>query len=207
MPELPFTSRALMASLRLHRQSRSGTPRSFACVHHGVQLGLSEDCRVTLDGPLNLGLTWPGNGRFPSSLFLGPQAHLWVRGSFAIYTGASISVNAGATLELGSGYINNGCNIACFERITIGHDVAIAEEVVLRDSDNHALLRPDYVSTAPITIGNHVWIGMRAMILKGVTIGDGAVVAAGAVVTRDVPARALVGGVPARVLRGDVEWA
>jgi acetyltransferase-like isoleucine patch superfamily enzyme len=55
--------------------------------------------------------------------------------------------------------------------------------------------------------GNHVWIGMRAMILKGVTIGDGAVVAAGAVVTRDVPARALVGGVPARVLRNDVEWA
>ena len=56
-------------------------------------------------------------------------------------------------------------------------------------------------SDKPITIGNGVWIGMRCLILDGVTIGDGAIVAAGAVVTKDVPPFAVVGGVPAKVLK------
>jgi acetyltransferase-like isoleucine patch superfamily enzyme len=57
-----------------------------------------------------------------------------------------------------------------------------------------------------VTVGDKVWIGARVTVLKGVTIGDGAVVAAGALVTDDVPPRALVGGVPARVLRENVTW-
>lgn len=61
-------------------------------------------------------------------------------------------------------------------------------------------------SSAPITICDNVWIGTGAMILKGVTIGEGAVVAAGAIVTKDVPQRCLVGGVPAKVIRENVEW-
>lgn len=60
--------------------------------------------------------------------------------------------------------------------------------------------------TKPVCIGNHVWIGQRAMILKGVSIGDGAIIAAGAVVTRDVPAGCLAAGVPAKVIRKNVEW-
>jgi acetyltransferase-like isoleucine patch superfamily enzyme len=60
--------------------------------------------------------------------------------------------------------------------------------------------------SAPVHIGSHVWIGARALILKGVRIGDGAVVAAGSVVTRDVPSRALVAGNPAQVIREDVSW-
>ena len=58
----------------------------------------------------------------------------------------------------------------------------------------------------PITIGKHVWIGQNAMILKGVNIGDGAVIAAGAVVTKDVPAGCLAAGVPAKVIKKDVIW-
>lgn len=60
--------------------------------------------------------------------------------------------------------------------------------------------------SAPIHIGNHVWIGARATILKGVTIGDGAVVAAGAVVNKDVPPNTLVGGVPARIIKENISW-
>ena len=61
-------------------------------------------------------------------------------------------------------------------------------------------------SAAPVVIGDRVWVGTRAVILKGVSIGDGAVVAAGAVVTSDVPAGAVVGGVPARVIGRADSW-
>ena len=90
------------------------------------------------------------------------------------------------------------------DQITIGDLCVFGEQVIIRDDDGHTL--DDTPRTAPITIGNNVWVGARAMILKGVTIGDGAVVAAGSVVTKDVPGGTLVGGVPARVIRKDVTW-
>lgn len=58
----------------------------------------------------------------------------------------------------------------------------------------------------PVEIGNNVWIGVGTTILKGVTIGDGAIIAAGSVVTKDIPARCLAAGVPAKVIKTDVEW-
>ena len=60
--------------------------------------------------------------------------------------------------------------------------------------------------TAPVSIGNHVWIGAEAIILKGVTIGDGAVIGAGSVVTRDVESCAIVVGNPARVIKRNIRW-
>ena len=76
------------------------------------------------------------------------------------------------------------------------------------DDDFHAITvdgveRP---SVAPVRIGDRVWVGTRAVVLKGVTIGDGAVVAAGAVVTSDVPAGTVVAGVPARVVGRADSW-
>ncbi len=60
--------------------------------------------------------------------------------------------------------------------------------------------------TKLVRIGNHVWIGMNVLILKGVTINDGAIIAAGSVVTRDVPANCLAAGVPAYVIKENVTW-
>ena len=60
--------------------------------------------------------------------------------------------------------------------------------------------------SAAIAIGNHVWIGCKSTILKGVTIGDGSVIAAGSLVNRNVPAHVLVGGVPAKILKENVDW-
>lgn len=125
---------------------------------------------------------------------------------FWVYAGSTVTVQDGATLTLGTGYVNCKCNIQCFDSITIGEDVCISEGVTIRDSDNHYIFRDGYKMSAPIYIGNHVWIGINATVLKGVTIGDGAVVAAGAVVTRDVPANTLVGGVPAKIIRKNVIW-
>jgi acetyltransferase-like isoleucine patch superfamily enzyme len=124
----------------------------------------------------------------------------------SLYTGCRLNVNPGASLTLGSGYINCGTSIDCFKEIKIGHDVAISQDCCLRDSDNHEIEGGDPASAA-ITIGNHVWLGLKVTVLKGVTIGDGAVVAANSLVNKDVPARTLVGGIPARVLKENISWS
>jgi len=134
------------------------------------------------------------------------HGNLTVDGDFSIYTGLHVSINTGATLRLGSGYINNNVTIDCFEAITIGHDVAIAKGVTIRDSDGHHI-NQNLDTSSPISIGDHVWIGTNSIILKGVHIGDGAVVAAGSVVSKNVPENALVGGVPARIIKHHVSWS
>lgn len=121
-----------------------------------------------------------------------------------IYDGSKIVARNNANLQLGSGYINSSCEIRAFNSITIGENVAIAKEVIIRDSDLHKI--SNSIMTAPIVIGNHVWIGARAMILKGVTIGDGSVVAAGAIVTKNVPSNCVVAGVPAKVVKENLTW-
>ncbi len=145
------------------------------------------------------------------SLYMAEGAALEVD-AFDVYAGSRINVNTGAKLSLGSGYMNHECVIDCFDSISIGHHVVISERVVLRDSDNHVIkdekgLELDKpVVTAPIVIGDHVWIGMNVIVLKGVTIGEGAIVAAGSVVNKDVPPHCLVAGVPAKVVKTCVSW-
>lgn len=114
-------------------------------------------------------------------------------------------IDEAATLEIGDRtYLNRRTEIIARREVVIGADCAISWDVMITDSDEH--WREGVEMVQPVRIGNHVWIGARAMVLKGVTIGDGAIVAAGAVVTKDVPSGALVGGVPARLIREGEEW-
>jgi len=174
-------------------------------VYRGTSLRV--DGTLDVRGRLQLGNQWPGSHEFHrGSLLVSHGGRVEVTGVFDVHTGSRVVVDPGATLRLGSGYINADSRIFCFDSIAIGDDVAIAEEVVLRDSDNHEVLGGVAPSTAPIVIGDHVWIGMRATVLKGVTIGDGAIVAAGAVVNRDVPPCTMVAGVPAKIRKTAVVW-
>lgn len=99
-------------------------------------------------------------------------------------------------------FINSGCHFQDQGGIQIGDGALIGHNVVLA-TINHDLNPEENRKNhyAPITIGAHVWIGSNVTILPGVTLGDWAVVAAGAVVTQDVPPRTVVGGVPAKVLK------
>jgi acetyltransferase-like isoleucine patch superfamily enzyme len=114
-------------------------------------------------------------------------------------------------------YIGGGTVIDCIKSISIGDDVLISYECILSDSDNHSVRysirkkdladwkqrKHDWTTTnsKPIHISTGVWIGVRAIILKGVTIGEGSVVGAGSVVTKDVPPWTIVAGNPARIIR------
>jgi acetyltransferase-like isoleucine patch superfamily enzyme len=177
--------------------------RRRLCVWRGVSARLEGTVVVAEGGFLSLGEQWP---RRPGSFCVNPGGRVEVSGPFFIFAGPTVSVEPNAVLRLGSGYINNDSEIACYSSIAIGDGVAIGPRVSIRDSDNHRVIGSPQPPTAPIVIGDHVWIGMGATILKGVTIGDGAIVAAGAVVTRDVPPHALVAGVPGRVIREGVSW-
>lgn len=97
--------------------------------------------------------------------------------------------------------MNDGVNIYADCEITIDDGAALADNVVIQDSDFHPIAPGVPIRRAPVHIGRNAWLGRNSIVMPGVTIGAHAVVAAGAVVTRDVPPHTVVAGVPARVLR------
>lgn len=137
-----------------------------------------------------------------------PGATLRCEGVVSLQRGVRIVVDGG-TLSIGHGTnVNGSARLLVRSGMRIGAHCTLSWDCQLLDNDFHTMTiegteRP---STAPITIGDRVWIGTAALILKGVTIGDGAVVAAGAIVSRDVPAHAIVAGVPAKVIGSCDSW-
>lgn len=110
-------------------------------------------------------------------------------------------VSIGAKTVLGQ-----ECTISAYQHISIGRECVIADRVMMIDFD-HGMVEVDRpirlqgIYKRDVRVGNNVWIGYGACILRGVTVGDNAVIGTNAVVTQDVPANAVVGGVPARVIR------
>ena len=109
----------------------------------------------------------------------------------------------GAQLSVGDGtYINYGVSISAHDRVSIGARCQIGNYTIIMDNDYHDM--KDHTApgeSAPISIEDHVWLGARVTVLKGVRIGHNSVVGAGAVVTRDIPPNTFAAGVPARVVR------
>jgi acetyltransferase-like isoleucine patch superfamily enzyme len=110
-------------------------------------------------------------------------------------------VSIGAKTVLGQ-----ECTISAYQHVSIGRECVIADRVMLIDFDHGMVeverpIRLQGIYKRDVNVGNNVWIGYGACILRGVTVGDNAVIGTNAVVTANVPANAVVGGVPARVIR------
>jgi acetyltransferase-like isoleucine patch superfamily enzyme len=142
-----------------------------------------------------------GNGR----IILGDAVRLSGKSSISF----GRVVREQPTLQIGNGtFIGHGCGFNIGERIQIGNNCLIATNVLIYDLDGHPLdavrrrnhepTPPDQIE--PVLIGDDVWIGSGAMILKGVKIGDRAIIAARSVVTKDVAMDAIVAGNPAKVI-------
>lgn len=126
-------------------------------------------------------------------------------GNINTQDGVCIYVWSNSNLTIGDRvFFNRNTYLWCAKSITIGSDTIVAPDVIIRDSDGHFLDGRD--KHAPVIIGNHVWIGSRAIILKGVTIGDNAVIGANSVVTHDIPANCLAAGNPAKIIRENIKW-
>lgn len=113
-----------------------------------------------------------------------------------------LAVKQGGYLIIGNNCRINGATIAVTQRVEVGNNCRLAPFCHIMDGDFHDLQdRQEEGKSAPVIIEDGAWLGTRTMVLKGVRVGQGAVVASGAVVTKDVAPYTMVGGVPARFIK------
>jgi len=177
---------------------------------------IHKSAKIDLDIPFLFG-TAPVKGmKLPTCLRMAPNTTLKVHngpmtrygtGRYRMCYGAYIEIINGGKLTIGQGAANVGLTIMCAKEVTIGNGVRIGRNVSIRDFNGaHVIISDTYVNHAPVKIEDHVWLCTGCTIMPGVTIGEGSVVAANAVVTRSVPPHSLVAGVPAKVIKSDIEW-
>ena len=218
--------RVAVRSIRAARELGLHNPLSLpVVVDPRAAIKVDKGARVELGGRLYLGVwatnrkhhsperaTRTGIGPPPSqrtTLYLRREGRLITEDWALMGPGTQIVIGPEAELRVGAkSYLSGNSQILASERVSIGSGCALAWDVTVMDSDSHSLSvggeqRPQ---SGPVEIGNHVWIGAGVMILKGAKIGDGAVVAAGSLVTGEIPPKCLAAGRPAGVLKEDVDW-
>lgn len=179
-------------------------PKARFCKTYSDKVFASENSVIELAERLYLGKNRISRSQ-KSYLRMDKGSKLIVNGAFSFMYGADVILFENAELILGNNsFINSYCKVRCGNKIAIGDDCAISHDFTIMDSNFHELNGERY--SKPTIIKNHVWVGTRVTILPGVTVGEGAVIAAGAVVTQDVPDHCLVGGVPAKILKENVSW-
>jgi acetyltransferase-like isoleucine patch superfamily enzyme len=141
-----------------------------------------------------------------------PGNHIWIQSGGSLRLGRdtwlrteygtnAITVYPDARIGIGRGSLLNGAMLTAKREIEIGADARIGFGVRILDADLHDLDRETPERIEPIRIGDRVWLGADCLVLRGVTIGDDVAIAAGSIVTRDIPPRTLALGAPARPIR------
>ena len=146
--------------------------------------------------------------------FVGPRVVLQVGRQAQLELGRWSWIGHGTKIRAHEGLVSIGaktvmgqeCTISSFQHVKIGRECVIADRVMFIDFDHGVVevdrpIRLQGIYKRDVNVGNNVWIGYGACILRGVTIGDNAIIGTNAVVTKDVPANAVVGGLPARIIR------
>ena len=182
--------------------------RASAKIHSATHLVIQNSKIIVEDGTAKIGYL-TGWGLKENCRIRMTDSTLHIIGDVSLRPGLSIWA-VGATIVIRNGtVINQQTRIVAHRRVEIGEHCHIAPNVTIMDNDMHKHAtgaEKPVLECKEVLIKDHVWIGINAIILKGVTIGEGAIVAAGSVVTEDVRDRTLVGGVPARAIQEDVVW-
>jgi acetyltransferase-like isoleucine patch superfamily enzyme len=147
-------------------------------------------------------------------LFLAPGVKLQIGKAARVRFGRWVWIGHGTKIRCHEGNVRIGaktvlgqeCTISAYQHVSIGEQCIVADRVMLIDFDHNVAeverpIRVQGIYKRDVRVGSNVWIGYGAQILRGVTVGDNAIIGASAVVTKDVPANAVVAGAPARVIR------
>ena len=141
-------------------------------------------------------------------LFVRPNGRLVINGAVRLLSGATLQVQQNASIDIGQAYINHDATIIAANNMKLGNGLLISRNVTIFDSDFHTILDKDgnQINTIKnIEIGDHVWVGVNATLLRGTKIGKGAVIAAGAVVGGKIKEGTMAAGNPARSY-SEIQW-
>src|SRR6478736_9642670 len=161
-----------------------------------------------------LKLRWGKRLQTDGLCFVGPNVKLEIGKDAVLRLGRWSWIGHGTKIRVHEGECELGaksvmgqeCTISSFQHVSIGRECIIADRVMLIDFDHGVVevdrpIRLQGIYKRDVRVGNNVWVGYGACFLRGVTVGDNAIVGTSTVVTKDVPDNAVVGGVPARLLR------
>jgi acetyltransferase-like isoleucine patch superfamily enzyme len=152
--------------------------------------------------------------RTSGMLFLGRRLELQIGRKGEIHFGRFVWIGDRTKIRCHEGVVEIGdktvigqeCTISAYQRVRIGEQCVIADRAMFIDFDHGVVeverpIRQQGIYKRDVVVGSNVWIGYNACLLRGVRVGDNSIIGSNSVVTRDVPANAVVGGVPARVIR------
>jgi acetyltransferase-like isoleucine patch superfamily enzyme len=206
LPLLPITTRMPPARL-------GGGPRAFlrfARDHHMLRFGYVP----LLARWLWLKLRWRGRLETDGFCFVCPKVHFEIGPDAKVVLGRWSWIGHGTKIRVHEGVVSIGaksvlgqeCTISAYQHVSIGRECIVADRAMMIDFDHGVVeverpIREQGIYKRDVRIGHNVWIGYGACILRGVTIGNNAVIGTSAVVTKNVPENAVVGGVPAKLIR------
>jgi acetyltransferase-like isoleucine patch superfamily enzyme len=152
--------------------------------------------------------------RLDGLAFIGPKVTIEIGEKASVRLGRWTWIGKGTKIRCHEGEVRIGaktvmgeeCTISAYQHVSIGEQCIVADRVMLIDFDHNVAeverpIRHQGIYKRDVRVGNNVWIGYGAQILRGVTVGDNSIIGASAVVNKDVPANAVVGGVPAEIIR------
>lgn len=172
-----------------------------------VALDIRDGGIILVNSYVTIGIGRNKKSKAETAILIEKNGKLLFDGDNRILPNSDIQVFKGATLRFGSGATNMGLKIVCSEKIWIGDHTHIGRDVWIRDNNGgHVVIQKGYTNSSPVTIGNYVWICSNVQIMKGVTIGDGAIIASNSVVTNNVPSHCMVSGNPAQIIAENIIW-
>jgi carbonic anhydrase/acetyltransferase-like protein (isoleucine patch superfamily) len=180
-------------------------------LNEGVLLNVKFD----IIGNENTIIIQPGTVVSNTTIFMRGNRHRLLLGPHCKYMGGSLHFeDQDCSIELGEYTTVESAHLAVTEpgkKITIGKDCMLSTDVTFRTGDSHSILDTDTLkrinNAKDIAIADHVWIGANTTILKGVKIGTGSVISSSAVITIDVPANSIAGGIPGKLLKSGINWS
>lgn len=172
----------------------------------GTRIELNKYAEIQLNETLLL--NYPKHSRSNEQMYLklSQNSKLIVNGRSSFAAMNTVEIAQGAILSIGKMDTNYGTTIICSNKISIGDDVGIGRNVLIYDSSFHSTSLNNSLKNKPLMIGNHVWISTGVTIAKGLKIENGAIISINSTVTRNVKAKTMVSGNPAKVVMTEVEW-